>query len=352
MKRINLIVGALLFLLAFYPAIQTAKSQNPVVDLGAEGLRITGGGIVAMINTLVETIGASGGLLGALISIVLGIVNGFCSFILSLVSSSIVSCITSFMSSGLISTIMSVVSGILSGIVSMISSVFCGELFSVLNCVSGLLTAACCVPNTLLYLAWWVIFIILNLWTVLGFVGEILILLVQLVVGGILGIIGMIAGAIPLVSVLYGILAAILFIIWAAVWTAWDIACYGLPSGILVALAGLCTVIATTYMPEVSKNYLAVMGFYLANFGTYAASFGMMFAVEFGGILLPAASSWCGGMQGGAQWVLAWGAAILGMAKIVVVGIVWLGLTILAIIATLLAIPSALLQAVRNVCGV
>jgi len=227
-----------------------------------------------------------------------------------------------------------------------------GELFSVINSVSGTLTAVCCVPNVLLYLVWWVIFIILNLWTVVGFVGEILILLVQLVVGGILGIIGTIAGAIPLVSIAYGIVAAILFLIWAAVWTAWDIACYGLPSGLLVALAGLFSVIATTYMPEMSKNYLAVMGFYLANFGSYAASFGMMYAVEFGGILLPSTSSWIGGIQGGAQWVLAWAAAILGIAKIIFVGIVWLGLTILAIIAMLLAIPSALADLVKNVCGI
>jgi len=46
------------------------EAQNPVVDLGAQGAAAVGGGINAVIQTIINTLGASGGLLGTILSII------------------------------------------------------------------------------------------------------------------------------------------------------------------------------------------------------------------------------------------------------------------------------------------
>jgi len=60
MRKIPLL--AIAFALAFLVLpIQQARSQNPVVDLGAKGAAAAGEGIIAIIQTCINTIGASGG---------------------------------------------------------------------------------------------------------------------------------------------------------------------------------------------------------------------------------------------------------------------------------------------------
>ena len=312
----------------------TVKAQEGgSINLLGAGL---GAGLGALSGAICAPIGALG-------SILISLITSICAIPMQMLWSCIAPLYTLFCAP---------IFGLLGGVISMPLSIFGGEILSVINSINGIISAACCVPNIILYVVWLLIFAVLNLWIGVGHIAELIFSLVQLTFGTLMGFIGAIVGCIPIVSAIYGLISAVVFIVWSAIWVLLDIAGYGLPSGILVVVSSIFSVIATTYMPEMSKSYLAVMGLYLANLGTWAGSFGLQFVIQAMGIITPASSSWCGGINGCMQYLFLWGGSLIMMLKVIVSGIIWLITALIALFETLTAIPSAIVDMVKNVCGV
>ncbi len=374
-KHISIIVGVLLFLMTVNPVFFGDKNtfftrkglaQNPIVDLGAEGIKIAGSGSIALINTIIETLGASGGLLGALISIVLGIVNGFFSFILSLVSSSIVSCITSFMSSALMSAVIALVTSaivnilaVISGIISVINGIV--EYASLL--CSGALGACYGIMDIPIIVVWLVAFVLgVPIMALAFIIGDILLLvllvaefiwsdIVKLFVGGIAGIAGTLVGLCPGGSIVYGILGALLFLVWVFIWLCLRMA-HGFILGVVLGIFLFVSPFAALISPRggmflIAGDVVNFMKIFTLEFTTFIG-----FTYNFAGVLLPAASSWIGGIQGGAQWVVAWASAICDLIEIIALAVLYLALDIIAAILWIIGVVVTLYDGCMEVTKV
>lgn len=302
--------------------------------------------------------GSTGAMLSSFVSTALSIGSGFLSSIAALLSllvtapCAIPATCVSFCIIFPVNILSSVMAGMTSIFLGFLASCPMAELTSILD-IGRAVPTACVAPlNLCMYAVWWVIFVVINVWLAIGYAFELVFGAVQLIGGFFIGLLAIVGGLIPIVSIIYGIVGAIVWFLWMLIWTLWDIACFALPSGAMSILAGLWASIATTYMPEIAKNYLAIAVSYGLNLAVWGGSFGMMFASMLAGIIFPFTSSWCGGIQGGAQWAFAWAVAIIMMGKVVVTAGVWLVITVFSAIESCLALPAILVDMQKNCCGV
>lgn len=285
MKIKNILMVLVLFG-AFISYSQQVQAQNPIVDLGAKGAAAVGGGLNAVIQTCINTIGASGGLLGAILSVVLSMLNGLISLVMSVLAAVGLGGVAGFCAGAIM--------GCISGIVGLISAGIV-EILDILLLVARIINTLCtgvCGGLIIVLIA----DIILTIWQMIGYIAMIIWTFIKFAFGGVVGLAAIIIGLIPIVSLGVGAVSGLLYAIWMVVF-------------ILIGVLGICLPIGLNTIISGGIGAWSNIGWFnsvlhLLNFVPTTLMFTFQWAfTSVSGLTGMQSTGWCGGFGAFAVWI-------------------------------------------------
>ncbi|MDY6985635.1 MAG: hypothetical protein SVE93_04440 [Candidatus Thermoplasmatota archaeon] len=283
--NIKTVLVAIALLGAFLAYAEQTQAQNPVVDLGAKGAAAVGGGINAIIQTCINTIGASGGLLGAIISVVLSMLNGLISLVMSVLAAVGLGGVAGFCSGAIM--------GCISGIIGLIAPVIV-EILDILPLIARIINTLLTGVGGLIIVL--IADILLTIWQMIGYIAMIIWTFIKFGFGTVVGLAAILIGLIPIVSLGVGAVSGLLYAIWMVVFIIIGVLGIYLPIGLNTIISG-----GIAAWSNIGWYFTAL---HLADFVPTTLLFTFQWAfTSVSGLTGMQSTGWCGGFGAFAVWI-------------------------------------------------